>query len=52
LAQRQRQDWRDTFFIVIHFWQIALVSERQSRCPLEPVLGPSLSNDFNDNTFF
>jgi hypothetical protein len=22
-----------------HFWQIAPVSERQSRCPLEPVLG-------------
>jgi hypothetical protein len=39
MAQRQRRDWRDSTIIIAHFWQIAPVSERQSRCPLEPVLG-------------
>ena len=38
MVQRQRRDWRDSSSIMHHFWQIAPVSERQSRCPLEPVL--------------
>jgi hypothetical protein len=38
MAQRQRRDWRDAFAIIAHFWQATLLCERQSRCPLEPVL--------------
>ena len=33
LAQRQRRDVRDAFLIIVHFWQITPVRERQSRCP-------------------
>jgi hypothetical protein len=39
LAQRQRRDWQDSFTLSRHFWQNASARERQSRCPLEPVLG-------------
>jgi hypothetical protein len=42
LAQRQRRDLRDSFSIMHYFWQIAPVFERQSRCPLQPVLGGEL----------
>jgi hypothetical protein len=42
MAQRQRRDWRDAFSILHHFWQSAPARERQSRCPLEPVLGRTL----------
>jgi len=50
MAQRQRRDWRDSFPIIAHFWKIAPVSERWSRClpqffwgPLELVLGGVLN---------
>jgi len=44
LAQRQRRDWRDSFSIVVHFWQIAPARKRRSRCPLEPVFGGVLKS--------
>ena len=33
MAQRQRQDGRDSFTIMHHFWQADADFERQSRCP-------------------
>jgi len=38
MAQRQRWDWRDSFAIIAHFWQIAPARERRSRLPVPPVL--------------
>jgi hypothetical protein len=37
MAQQQRRDWRDSFSIIVHFWQTAPVRERCSRCPQELV---------------
>jgi len=49
LAQWQRRDWRDSFSIVVHFWQIAPARKRQSRCPLKPVLGAVIATDKTSN---
>jgi len=43
LAQRQRRGRRDAPALSRHFWKTAPVSERQSRCPLEPVLGSTIN---------
>jgi hypothetical protein len=45
MAQQQRRDRRDSFSIIAHFWQNAPARERQSRCPLEPVLGGNLDGE-------
>ena len=39
MAQRQRRDWRDTFLIMHHFWQIAPAWSGRAAVRLEPVLG-------------
>jgi hypothetical protein len=38
MAQRQRRDWRDSFLIVAHFWQIAPARSGRAAVRLEPVL--------------
>jgi len=38
MAQRQRRDWRDSFSIMAHFWQIALRTHAEGG-QVEPVLG-------------
>ncbi len=39
MAQRQRWDWRDSFTIMHHFWQIAPARSGGAAVRLEPVLG-------------
>jgi len=39
MAQRQRRGKRDSFAIIAPFLAKRAGFERQSRCPLEPVLG-------------